>query len=122
MLKLAALLCVLVGAIHSLAGERYLIAPLLRGDRVPNLFGSDFFPKRTLRFAWHITTVAWLGFAYILWVLSNGVDNLTQLVLNTIGMVFLVSGLFSFGFTKGKHLSWIAFWLIAVFCFIGGAG
>ncbi len=122
MLKLAALLCIVIGAIHSLVGERYLITPLLHGDRVPHLFGSDFFSKRTLRFAWHITTVAWFGFAYILLAISNGAGNLEQIVLNTIGAIFLVSGLFSFGFTKGKHLSWIIFWTIAALCFIAANG
>jgi hypothetical protein len=121
-LKLAALLCVIVGAIHSLAGERYLIAPLLKGDRVPHLFGNDFFPKRTIRFAWHITTVAWLGMAYILLAISNGTENLAQLVLNSFGAVFLVSGMLSFGFTRGKHLSWIAFWVMAALCFLAAAG
>ena len=33
---------------------------------LPRLFGSDWFTRRTLRFAWHITSVAWLGFAALL--------------------------------------------------------
>jgi hypothetical protein len=86
---------------------------LFQGERVPHLFGSDFFPKRTLRFAWHITTFAWWGFGYLLFRIASGEENLSQEVLYTIGIVFLLSGIFSFGFTKGRHLSWVVFWIIS---------
>jgi hypothetical protein len=113
MLEVAAILCFLIGIIHSYLGERFILIRLFRGDRVPHLFGSDYFPKRTLRFAWHITTFTWWGYAYLLFVIAAGEENLAQSILYTISAVFLFSGLFSFGFTKGKHLSWVVFWAIA---------
>ncbi len=113
MLEIAATLCFLIGAFHSYLGERFILIRLFRDDKVPHLFGSDFFPKRTLRFAWHITTFAWWGFGYLLWEVASGPENLTQTVLYTISTVFILSGIFSFGFTKGKHLSWVIFWAIA---------
>lgn len=113
MLEVAAALCFLIGIIHSYLGERFILIRLFRGDRIPHLFGSGYFTKRTLRFAWHITTFAWWGFGYLLFKISVGDENLTQSVLFTISAVFLLSGLFSFGFTKGKHLSWVIFWSIA---------
>ncbi len=113
MLEIAATLCILIGAIHSYLGERYILIRLFRGDNIPHLFGSDFFTKRTLRFAWHITTIAWWGFGYLLWEVASGRENLTQTVLYTVSTVFILSGIFSFGFTKGKHLSWVIFLAIA---------
>lgn len=113
MLVTAAILCFVTGIIHSYLGERFILIRLFRGDKVPHLFGSDFFPKRTLRFAWHITTFAWWGFGYLLWVVAEEPENINQIVLNTISAVFFMSGVFAFGFTKGKHLSWIVFWAIA---------
>jgi len=113
MLKIAAILCLALGIIHSYLGERYILIRLFRRDNIPHLFGSDYFTKRTLRFAWHITTFAWLGFAYLLWQISAVQENITQTVLYSITTVSLVSGIFSFGFTKGRHLSWVVFMLIA---------
>lgn len=63
MLEAAAILCFLIGLIHSCLGERFILIRLFRGDRVPHLFGSGYFPKRTFRFAWHITTFACGGLA-----------------------------------------------------------
>ena len=113
MLEVAATLCFLIGIIHSYLGERFILIRLFRGDKVPHLLGSDFFPKRTLRFAWHITTLYGWGFGYLLWEIAAGQENLAQTVLYTVSAVFFLSGVFSFGFTKGKHLSWIVFWVIA---------
>ena len=113
MLEIASILCILIGGIHSYLGERFILIRLFRGKNIPHLFGSDYFTKRTLRFAWHITTVAWFGFGYMLFIISEGNENITQSVLHTISIVFLVSGVFSFVFTKGKHLSWLVFWAIA---------
>jgi hypothetical protein len=112
-LETAGILCLLVGVAHSYLGERYILIRLFQNGRVPHLFGSDFFPKGTLRFAWHITTFAWWGFGYLLFKIEAGEESLAQVVLYTIGTVFLFSGVFSFGFTKGKHLSWLLFWIIA---------
>ncbi len=117
MLEIAAILCILIGVVHSYLGERFILIRLFRGDKVPHLFGSDFLPKRTLRFAWHITTFAWWGFGYLLFKIAAGEENLAQTVLYTISAVFFLSGIFSFGFTKGKHLSWVVFWAIAGLAF-----
>lgn len=77
MLEVAAILCFLIGIIHSYLGERFILIRLFRGDRVPHLFGSDYFPKRTLRFAWHITTFAWWGFGYLLFKISVGEESIS---------------------------------------------
>ena len=113
MLKVAAILCFVLGIIHSCLGERYILIRLFRRDNIPHIFGSDYFTKGTLRFVWHITTFAWWGFAYLLWEISTGQEAIIQTVLYTISAVSLVSGAFSFGFTKGKHLSWVVFMVIA---------
>ena len=113
MLEVASALCFLIGIIHSYLGERFILIPLFRGDKVPYLFGSAFFPKRTLRFAWHITTLASWGYGYLLWEIAAGQENLVQTVLYTVSAVFFLSGVLAFGSTKGKHLSWVVFWLIA---------
>ena len=112
MLITGAFLAIFIGLVHSYLGERYILTRLFERE-LPKLLGSDWFTKRVLRFAWHLTTVAWWGFAGILFILSNPGEHIQKQILMVIAVVFLVSGLFSASFTKGKHTSWIFFWLIS---------
>lgn len=113
MLYLGCVLLILIGFIHSYFGEKYILIRLFRRDNIPKLYGSDWFTKRVLRFAWHITTIAWWGFAAILFILANQNDHVERTILIIISVVFFTSGLISGGFSKGKHLSWIVFFAIA---------
>lgn len=112
MLIVAAFLAIFIGLVHSYLGERYILIRLFQRE-LPKLLGSDWFTKRVLRFAWHLTTLAWWGFAAILFVLSSPGEHVQKQILMVIATVFLVSGLFSAAFTKGKHISWIVFGLIS---------
>jgi len=112
MLMTSACLAIFLGLVHSYLGERYILIRLFKRD-LPKLLGSDWFTKRVLRFAWHLTTLAWWGFAAILIVLSAPGEYIQKQILVIISVVFLVSGLFSAAFTRGKHISWVFFWLIA---------
>ncbi|MFT5881048.1 MAG: hypothetical protein ACI86X_002187 [Moritella sp.] len=62
MLITGALLAIFIGLVHSYLGELFILTRLFRQD-LPKLLGNDWFTKRILRFAWHLTTVAWWGFA-----------------------------------------------------------
>ena len=117
MLLFAAILLITIGLIHSYLGEKYILIRLFRRDNLPHLQGSDWFTKQTLRFAWHITTLAWWGFAAILLALSNDSENIVNNILLITASVFLVSGIVSVIFSKGKHLSWVIFLLIAGLAF-----
>jgi len=112
MLVTGSFLAIFIGLVHSYLGERFILTRLFKRE-LPTLLGSDWFTKRILRFAWHLTTVAWWGFAAILFILSSPTADIQKQILMVISVVFLVSGLLSAGFTKGKHISWIFFWLIA---------
>jgi len=113
MLVLAATLCFAIGLIHSVLGERYILVRLFRRTSIPHLFGNELFTKRTLRFAWHLTTVAWWGLGYMTWGLSRDPVDVRSLVLNVIVAVFSVSGAMALIGSKGKNLSWVVFWAIA---------
>lgn len=110
-LQIAAILAFLIGAAHSVLGERYILTRLFRRDNLPMLFGGTQFTTRTLRFAWHLTTVALWGFAVLLWQGSSGsIEQNT--VLRTVGWTFLVSSFFPLIMTRGKHLAWIVFFAV----------
>ena len=113
MLYIAAMLLVLIGFIHSILGEKYLLIRLFKRPDLPRLGGSDWFTKRVLRFAWHITTIAWWGIAAILFVIANPQDEVTAKILQIIALTFLLSGIISLVFSKGKHLSWVVFLAIS---------
>ena len=91
-LIVAACLAILLAAAHSYLGERYLLMRLFRRDNLPELLGGVEFTKQTLRFAWHITSIAWLGLASLIVVLaaSPGASQLTQARL--VAGVFGLSG------------------------------
>lgn len=122
MLYLASTLLVLIGVIHSYLGEKYILIRLFKRDDLPKLLGSDWFTKRVMRFAWHLTTVAWWGFSAILIVIALPSSNVEKTVLLITAIVFAVSGLFSMIFTHGKHLSWIFFFLISGLSFYSAFG
>ncbi|XOV81372.1 MAG: hypothetical protein ACFHVJ_11615 [Aestuariibacter sp.] len=117
MLYVAAILTIVIGVIHSVLGEKYILTRLFRRDNLPKLFGSSDFTINTLRFAWHITTIAWWGFAAILVLLANppvSSDTLGAVIAVTFTVHFLIAAIAS----KGKHLSWIVFLLIGLFTYI----
>lgn len=116
MLIAAAVLAVSIGVAHSCLGERYILIRLFRRP-LPPLFGDDWFTRQTLRFAWHITTIAWFGFAAILMCLHSGSTDRRQLLLliaGTFGMTALISLIAS----RGRHLSWIVFGAICGLCLV----
>ena len=105
-LKLAAVLLFLLGLAHSVLGERYILVRLLRRDNLPKLFGGTAFTARTLRFAWHVTTVLWWGFSVLLWQAAS--DHITQAqVLQVIGYSSLAAAVLPLVITRGRHLSWM---------------
>jgi len=116
-LLVAGWLAALLGLAHSWLGERYVISRLLRRTDLPKLFGSDLFTRRTLRFAWHLTSVAWFGFAATLWVLGSphgGEADLAGSILGVVARTFALSGLVALVGSRGRHLSWIVFLAIAL--------
>lgn len=112
MLYVAALLMALLGFAHSYLGERFILLRLFRRDSLPKLFGGTDFTQRTLRFAWHLTTVLAFGFAAVLILVARGGSSVA--VVRTIGWCLVVAGLLPLIHTRGRHLSWI------VLCAAGG--
>lgn len=121
MLLAAVLLLVITGLAHSYLGERYILVRLFRRDDLPKIFGDAKFTVGTLRFAWHLTTVAWWGLGYIA-VLAGGQQLDSVQVLQAIATVALVSGVFPLVFTRGRHLSWIVFFAVGALLLFAASG
>jgi hypothetical protein len=117
MLLAAAFLTVVLAAAHSYLGERYILTRLFRRE-LPKLFGGTEFTRRTLRFAWHLTSVAWLGLAAVLVKLNSHEPSGAELGTLLTG-TFAASGLVAFIGSRGRHLSWVVFGAIAVLAWLG---
>jgi hypothetical protein len=102
-----------VAVAHSYLGERHLLIRLFRRDDLPRLFGGDWFTKRTLRFAWHLTSVAWLGFAAVLGVLASPGPPARPALL-AIAATFLLTAVVVAVASRGRHLAWPFFLLIGL--------
>lgn len=113
----AAGLIFFIGLVHSFLGEKYLLIRLFRRNNLPKLFGGTAFTKNTLRFAWHLTTVAWFGFAMLLLYMASG-EISEQAIAYIITIVFLTHFLVALVMSKGKHLSWVVFLLITACIFL----
>ena len=118
MLLIAATLTCLLAIAHSFLGERYILVRLFRREGLPRLFGGTEFTKRTLRFAWHLTSVAWLGLAAVLVKLSSHVPSQAELGLLLAG-TFATSSLMALVGSRGRHLAWVVFGAIAVLTWLG---
>jgi hypothetical protein len=112
-LYVAAFLLFLVGIAHSYLGERYILMRLFRRDDLPKIGGSSRFTMRTLRFAWHITSVAWWGFAAVVVLLANPPATSHAIGL-VIGGTFLVHFAVVLAASRGRHLSWPVFLAIGI--------
>lgn len=97
----AALACGIAFA-HSYLGEKYILIRLFRRD-LPKLRGSDVFTKQTLRFAWHITSIAWIGLAAALLAPPQIAVSLT----------FVASSIAALVGSRGRHYSYVVFGAIA---------
>ena len=107
-LWIAAFLAVAVGIAHSYLGEKFILM---------RLAGVNTFKMRTLRFAWHITTVAWWGFAAIL--ASAAQDGLTAFaVLRILAVTMFVTAAIILVASRGRHLAWPVFTVIGAIAWI----
>lgn len=96
---------VVLALLHSALGEKLLLRPLLT-SALPRegLPLGRAFTARTLRFAWHLLSVAWLALAFL--VAEGGAWALTS-----VGVTLLVSGALALVVSRGRHFAWALFLL-----------
>ncbi len=116
----AAVLAIALGLAHSVLGERYILIRLFRRQNLPHLFGSDDFTKRTLRFAWHLTTIACFGLAALLFILaSSPLDASARILSSALAATFLASAVVAVIGSRGRHLAWVVLLIIAGLVWMG---
>ena len=110
-LYLSALAMAITAVIHSVAGEKRLIGPLLRSDATqvigPQLSGI-------MRGAWHLTSLFMVLFAVVVaW------PEMPAGALIAIGAVWLAIGLTILAKSKGRHPGWPTLSLGGLFAILG---
>lgn len=113
LLLMAALLAFAVGIFHSVLGEKYILMRLFRRPDLPALFGDATFTIRTLRFAWHLTTIAWWGFGAILVLAARGMLSAVN-TLFVLATTMAATAVMILVASRGRHLAWPVFLVIAI--------
>ena len=113
MLLMAAALATLATAFaHSYFGERRLIGPLVASD---DGVMSRLLAKQVIRFAWHLTSLLWIGQALLLLRAAADPQYFDLDLIAGIGILHLAIGLFDAVATRGRHIGWPL--LTAIGCF-----
>jgi hypothetical protein len=111
-LATAAVLAASLAVTHSWLGEKWIIQPVLAREDIPTLFGSRRGMKKILRFAWHLTSVFFVGMAAML--LHYSVVGSDRPVLFIITVTYLLSAIMTLVVSRGRHYAWIVFLTIGL--------
>jgi hypothetical protein len=129
----AGCLAILGGLIHSVLGELLLIRRLTN-EGLPSLapfslvevrkwglVGTPDFARRTLRFSWHLPSVLGAAIGAILLRLSwpASPEDLLAFIQRTATLSFFACSLIVFIVSRGQHLGWVLFLLVAVLIWLG---
>jgi hypothetical protein len=105
-----------LGVVHSWLGEVRLIGPLLSPEGWSGRLVHSQYARDVLRFAWHITSLAWWGMGLSVAALAAPFSVTPQVALLVgTGVTCLISGLLTLIIGRGRHLAW-PFFLAAAFC------
>jgi hypothetical protein len=115
----AAFLSFLMGTLHSILGEKLVLAPLLRLGDLPPVLGSALFTRRILRFAWHLTTALLWGLGGLLLYWAPGTGPESHPLLAIVAATYLACSLIAGIITRGKHFSWVVFLAMAGLVLLG---
>lgn len=116
----AGILSILFGLAHSYVGERRIVALLYNRPDLPPLWGSVALMRRTIRFAWHLTSIAWIGSGTLLILFGRHVaEPSVRIGVRVIAGTFLVSACAAFLWSRGRHPAWAICLVIAVAAWFG---
>src|SRR2546423_207180 len=115
-LSIGAVATAILAAAHSYLGECYILIPLLRQDLSAAL-KRERFQKAVLRFAWHLTSIAWLGFGMVLMGLRRA--DAVSFIGIAIAATFVVHAVVTALATRFRHLAWIFFLVVAAGAWFG---
>ena len=100
----------LLGIAHSGLGEARIIGPLLAPAQRTGLLAKSAFARGILRFAWHLTSIAWWGLGAVLAAVALAAPGqVLMFVLIAVAATLGLSGLIVLAMSRGRHLAWPVF-------------
>jgi hypothetical protein len=115
LLVAAAVTTLLTAATHSYFGEKRLIGPLVASDAGVM---SRLLAKQVIRFAWHLTSLLWIGQALLLFRAAADPAFRDVALIGGIGIIHLAIGLFDAVMTRGQHIGWPLLTAISAFALL----
>ncbi len=110
----AGTICAIGSLIHSWLGERQLLGPVLSAERHNGSLAEGSSARRVLRFAWHLTSLAWLALGAILVALALSPPNFLGVsVLLIVTVVLWLNGLITLLAGGVRHIGWPLFFAAA---------
>ena len=108
----AAVTTLLTAFTHSYFGER-------QAHRAFGGFGrgvmAHALAKQVVRFAWHLTTLLWIGQALLLLRAASAPYPPDRVLAGGIGVLYIAVGLFDAILTRGRHIGWPLLTAIGIF-------
>jgi hypothetical protein len=105
LLYASAAITVFIAVTHSYLGEKRILPRLI--DNAGTLFPRD--PARIasiLRWAWHLTSLAWITLALLLIAFTRMPTDVRALPVAIIAGCLALSGVVCFVTTRGRHIAW----------------
>jgi len=118
-LLVAAGTAIFVAAVHSYLGEKRIFPRLFdRGDP-PTLGGSAALMRAIVRWAWHLTSLAWITLAAILIALLDDPSRVRQTVGAIVAAYLAIGAIVTFATTRGHHFAWPFFLVATIAAWLG---
>ena len=118
-LLVAAGTTIFIAVAHSYLGEKRVFPRLLNRDDPPKMSGSATLMRSIVRWAWHLTSFAWVALAAILIALLNDPSQLRQSVGAIVATYLGMGAVVTFATTRGRHIAWPFFLLATVATWLG---
>lgn len=118
-LLVAAGTTIFIAAAHSYLGEKRIFPRLLDREPPPTLGGSASLMRSIVRWAWHLTSLAWVALAFIVIALLNDPSQLRQFIGAIVAGYLGIGAVVTFATTRGRHIAWPFFLVAAVATWLG---
>jgi hypothetical protein len=105
LLFLSAGITVFIAVVHSYLGEKRVL-PRLLANAGPILRRDPAFTRSILRWAWHLTSLAWIALALLLVAMTRVPADARTVPVLIIAGYLAVSGLICILTTRGRHIAW----------------
>lgn len=118
-LLVAAGTTIFIAATHSYLGEKRIFPRLLDRADPPTLGRSAALMRAIVRWAWHLTSFAWVALSAVLIALLGDPSGLRQTVGAIVAAYLATGAIVTFATTRGRHIAWPFFLVAALTAWLG---